>query len=82
MRTPGGNDYIVHMIDLPLHIYGSCVLLEDGTYDVYINQLQSDSVQRNALAHEIRHMDSGDLQDDITPVEDMERAANYRLKPV
>lgn len=82
MITPGGNDYNVHLIDLPCRVYGICVLLDDASYDVLINQRQSAAVQRDALAHEIRHMDKGDLYDDISTVEDMEREAHYRLKPV
>lgn len=31
---------------------------------------------------EMKRMDNGDLYDEITPVEEMERAASYRLKPV
>lgn len=82
MITPGGNDYGVHLIDLPCRVYGTCVLLDDGSYDVLINRRQSSAVQRDALAHEIRHMDRGDLYDDISSVEDMERETKDGLCPV
>ena len=82
MTTPGGNDYTIKLIDLPCRIGGVCVLLSDGSFDVFINQRLPDAAQKKVLAHEMRHMDNGDLYDEITPVEEMERAASYQLKPV
>ena len=51
MTTPGGHDYHLRHVSFPLSALGAVVLLDDGTYDVLLNRLVSDDMQRRALDH-------------------------------
>lgn len=75
MITPGGNDYNLHYLIFPPTILGSVVLLEDGTYDVFLNAMMNVEMQRKALKHEINHIDKGHLYNDICTVREMEMEA-------
>ncbi len=37
---------------------------DDGTFDVYLNTLYPESVQQEALAHELRHIELGHFYSD------------------
>lgn len=81
MRTPHGNDYTLRLVRLPATIYGAAVLLDDGTYDVFINNLLSEEAQQRALSHELEHIDREHLYDDLRSVSVMEAEANGTLLP-
>ena len=78
MRTPRGNEYNLRLIQLPLTIYGIVVLLNDDTYDVFINSAISSDMQEKALLHEITHIDSGHLYNDVDTVVFMEQEASTK----
>ena len=82
MRTPGGNDYNLRLIRFPATIYGATVLLDDGTYDVFINELLCDEARRKTLHHEIEHIDRGHLYDDCRSIITMECEARGESAPV
>lgn len=46
----------VRFIELPPHIEGVTLPNDDGTYDVYINSLLSETQQREAVHHEVNHI--------------------------
>lgn len=55
------SDYTVRYISLPLTVPG-LTALQDGHYNIYINENLSESAQREALEHELRHVDGGDFE--------------------
>ena len=73
--TPLGNAYRLRTISFPPSILAACVMLEDGSYDVFVNDCLSLELARKALEHETRHIDGGHLTNDILTVHDLERAA-------
>jgi hypothetical protein len=76
MITPGGSDYNLHSIDLPLPVVGAVVLLYDGSYDIFLNALLPDELREKGLKHEIQHIDQGHLYNDVLRVTDMEMLAD------
>ena len=88
MLTPKRNEYHIRLIQLPATIYGAVVLLSDDTYDVFINSTIPKALQEKALEHEIAHIDSGHLYNDIDTVVFMEHEASCaaisgaRFRPV
>lgn len=74
--TPKGNEYSVHPINFPPSVLAAVVALEDGTYDVFINDALSPALRQKALEHELRHIDNGHLQNDIYTIDEMEREAD------
>lgn len=76
MTTPGGNIYNLRFVVLPLRVFGAVVLLEDDTFDVFLNAAVSEEMQQKALSHEIAHIDNGHLYNDIYTVADLEREAD------
>jgi len=81
VRTPGGNDYNLRLIRFPATIYGATVLLDDGTYDVFINELLCDEARRKTLHHEIEHIDRGHLYDDCRSIITLEHEAEGKRLP-
>lgn len=57
------EDIFIRKIELPLKIKGVTVLDENGDYNVYINILLSDYVQRVATKHELNHIKKGHFYD-------------------
>lgn len=74
--TPRGNEYSVHPINFPPCVLAAVVALEDGTYDVFINDALSPALRQKALEHELRHIDNDHLQNDIYTIQEMEREAD------
>ena len=74
-RTAAGNEYRIHLLPFPPAVLAAVVALDDGTYDVFLNDALSLDLQRKALRHELRHIDKGHLYNDILTVEDMEKEA-------
>lgn len=81
MTTPGGNDYNLRIVALPLTVLGAVVLLDDGTYDIFLNAQIGEDMQKKALEHEIRHIDGGHLYNDILTADQMELEADGKLQP-
>lgn len=67
-----GYEYRVHMINFPPSVLAAVVALDDGTYDVFINDVLTPELRQEALKHELRHIDGGHLYNDILTVYDME----------
>lgn len=67
------NEVIVRQVKLPLFIKGQVLLDEDGDYNIYINSEYPADVQADAYAHEMKHVDCGDLDGttSITEIEDL-----------
>lgn len=55
------SDYTVRYISLPLTVPG-LTALQDGHYNIYINENLSESAQREALEHELRHVEGEDFE--------------------
>lgn len=82
MRTPRGNEYNLRLVRLPATIYGATVLLDDGTYDIFLNELLCDEARQHTLDHEIEHIDRDHLYDDCRSVASMECEARGERAPV
>ena len=74
--TPKGNEYAVHLINFPPSVLAAVVALADGTFDIFINDALSPQLRKQALEHEIRHIDAGHLYNDVYTIEEMEREAD------
>lgn len=58
------DDYYVRFLPFPNRAARAATLLnDDGSYDIFINTLFPESVQRRALEHELRHIRFGHLSD-------------------
>lgn len=77
MLTPKGKEYSVRLVELPASIRGAVVLLDDDTFDIFINSAIPRALQEEALAHEIAHIDRDHLYNDIATVKHMEREATF-----
>ncbi len=53
---------------------------DDGTFDVYVNSLYPESVQKEALEHELRHIERGHFYSDA-PIEEKEAEADGLAVP-
>ena len=54
-------EYFVRLIPLPRHVEGCVTPNDDGTYSIYINSEISAERQREALKHELMHIQNDDL---------------------
>ena len=54
-------DYFVYPIPLPRHIGGASTTNDDSTYTVYVNSRLSEYQQRDAVLHEVSHIEQGHL---------------------
>ncbi len=50
------DEIYIRGIEFPLKVKGVTVLDCNGDYNVYINKLLSDELQKKATKHEIRHI--------------------------
>lgn len=65
----------VRYVALPAAVGGVTVPNPDGSFDIYINSLQSPERQASRLAHEIRHIMLDHFYDDLLPVASLEQEA-------
>lgn len=72
MWTP---DYFIRFITLPPKVPAAVVCNDDGTFDIYINDLLSDSQRKKALEHEIDHIKEDHFYS-LQPVGEIEAHAN------
>lgn len=70
------TDYTVHYISLSGRVKGFSTRGVDGDYVIFINQNLNYEQQRNALIHELAHIERGDLDDCCRLVSDIEREAH------
>ena len=75
-RTPGGNEYAVHVVNLPYTVLAAVAATDSDTYHVFINDCLSPELRRRALDHELRHIDEGHLQNDVLTIGEMESVAS------
>ena len=80
-RTPGGNEYAVHVVNLPCSVLAAVAATDSDTYHVFINDRLSPAARQTALDHEIRHIDGDHLYCDVLPVGYLEQMANNQLEP-
>lgn len=78
MKTDG---VFVRLIPLPATVHGCVRPNDDGTFSVYINSNDSESVRRDTLRHELRHIDLGHFWSDKT-IAEMEREAEGDEAPL
>ena len=71
--------YYIHYVPLPTCVNGATVPNDDGTFDVYINAVLPEERQWEALRHEVKHLTSDHLYDDISPVKKLEQDASEKL---
>ena len=65
------NEVIVRLKeDMPLWVHGITLLDSDDNYNVYINANLSMPVQRDALRHEMEHIQKDDFYNDV-PIQDV-----------
>ena len=66
------NEVIVRLKeDMPLWMHGVTLLDSDDNYNVYINANLSIPVQREALCHEMEHIQKDDFYNDA-PIQKVE----------
>ena len=73
-ETPAGNAYVVHVVNFPGSVRGA-VTVADDVYHIFLNDCLTPEQRREALDHEIRHIDGEHLYNDILPVGYMEQIA-------
>lgn len=73
MRSP--DDYNVIMMSFPGDVLAAVRVDSDGYPTIYINDALSEPARREALAHELRHIESGDLSNHLTIYQAETRAA-------
>lgn len=69
------------MANLPHSVLAAVAATDSDFYHVFINDCLSPELRRRALEHELRHIDEGHLQNDVKPIEQMEREASEQSLP-
>ena len=75
-RTPGGNEYAVHVVNLPYTVLAAVAATDSDFYHIFINDCLSPALRQQALEHELRHIDENHLFNDILTIKEMELAAS------
>ena len=78
--TPGGNQYTVHVVNLPYTVLAAVAATDSDTYHVFINDALSPALRQQALEHELRHIDGDHLFNDVTPIKLLELEASAETK--
>ena len=73
--SPGGNPYVVQVVNLPGGVHAAVATTGDDVYHVFLNDQLSPAARRDALDHEIRHIDGEHLFNDVLPIGMMEQIA-------
>lgn len=60
------DDYKVYLVKLPSTVYGAVRVDRDGFYSVYVNDGLPEEKQRQVIAHEMTHIERGDLFNSLT----------------
>ena len=68
--------YFVRYIEFPMAVRGVTVPNDDGTFDIYINDLLCDCKKEECLEHEVRHIMQDHFYSDIIPIGEIERLAD------
>lgn len=79
--SPGGNQYVVHVVNFPGGVHAAVATTGDDIYHVFINDQLSPAARREALDHELRHIDENHLYNDILPIGYMEQVARGQIPP-
>ena len=74
-ETPAGNSYVVHVVNFPGSVRGAVATTGDDVYHIFLNDCLTPEQRREALEHEIRHIDGEHLYNDILPVNHLEQLA-------
>lgn len=66
-----GVDFFVYYLPykLPPHFGGFCTPNDDHTFSVYIDPSKPQEVQEKTYAHEVSHLENGDFDIGVDPVE-------------
>lgn len=73
------DEYYVRRLPFPNRsVRAATFLNDDGTYDIYVNTLLTDSEQQRALEHELRHIRLGHFYSDA-PIAEKEAEADGRV---
>lgn len=75
-----GADYFVRMVPFPPGVDGAVTPNDDGTFSIYISSNVDDQHKREALDHEIRHIELDHLYCE-KPIEVIEAEADGELQP-
>jgi len=82
MNLAEGRDYTVIRARFPNKANAAAVVdNRNGTFTVFLNTLFSAEDQQKALAHELRHIASGDFSS-VLPIPELEARADGLLPPV
>ena len=73
-------DCTVRIIDLPVTVRGLVAEDETGWPSIYLNARLSREMQREALRHELDHIEHDDLRS-AQPIEAVEHRAQKRPRP-
>lgn len=67
------QDYFVRVIPLPCNLCGMVTPNDDGSFSVYINADIDDQRKKEALDHELEHIENDDFYNGrpITEIEDI-----------
>ncbi len=74
-------DYFVRYVALPHTVEGLTIPNNDGSFDIYINSELPDTVQKETLAHELRHIRKDHFYNDVTPLLHLEAEADKKPVP-
>lgn len=69
------DEIFFRTVMLPLSVKGITVVDENGDYNVYINSRQSPNIQKEAAAHELKHIFKNHFYR-LSSVEEDEQEAN------
>lgn len=74
------TDYTVHFVNLSGRVKGFSTIGVDGDYMIFINQNLNYEQQRDALRHELAHIEKGDFDECNRSVADIENETHYMHK--
>ena len=70
------NEQIVRFLNFPETVRAVTCLDHNGDFNIYINAALTDSERSDALAHELRHIQSEHFYLEAKPIEECENEAN------
>lgn len=63
------GDYFVRLVQMPYKVKGVTTRNDDGTFNIFINSIIPENQQRDALEHELDHIDDDDFFNDAPACE-------------
>ena len=73
--------YFVRLVPLPASVHGVTLPNDDGTFDIYINEMLSEAMRKDRLQHEIKHIREDHFYQEAKAIAQLEQEANGAPAP-